>query len=101
MNKEEIIKPLSLEETALMEGLKESYFIDSVHYKDEDSEKYFKLLCRLEDFVIQYHELNQRVEKAIEYIILKTTDEDTGRKLGYSDTIDDEYLLEILEDSNE
>ena len=43
-----------------------------------------------------YDELQQRIEKAVEYIKKQTTDEDTGRDLGYSDNIDYEYLLNIL-----
>lgn len=45
-------------------------------------------------------ELNEekarRINKAIEYIHKQTTDEDTGKNLGYSDNIDDEYLIDIL-----
>ena len=41
-------------------------------------------------------ELQNRIDKAIEYIHKQTTDEDTGKNLGYSDNIDDEYLIDIL-----
>ena len=40
--------------------------------------------------------LQERIDKAIEYIHKQTTDEDTGKNLGYSDNIDDEYLIDIL-----
>lgn len=40
--------------------------------------------------------LVKRINKAIEYIKERTTDEDTGEYLGYSDMIDDEILLDIL-----
>lgn len=99
MNKKEMIKSLSLEETAIMNRLKESYFIDSVHYKDEYSERYFKLLCHLEDFVIQYHELNQRIEKAIEYIN-EHRDFSYDENCEILDGVDIEKVLEILKGDN-
>lgn len=41
-------------------------------------------------------EYKDRIDKAIEYIKERTTDEDTGEYLEYSDMIDDEILLNIL-----
>ena len=45
----------------------------------------------------QIQELIAREDKAIEYIKEKTTDEETGEDLGYSDLIDYEYLINILQ----
>lgn len=61
----------------------------------------------LKDFIIELQEENSRyerknqkykevIDRAIEYIIEKTTDGNTGEDLGYSDLIEYEYLLDIL-----
>jgi len=42
-----------------------------------------------------------RIDKAIEYIKEKTTNEYTGEELGYSDNIDYEHLLNILTGGDE
>ena len=55
----------------------------------KDLKKANKKIEKLEDY-------KSRCEKAVEYIKKQTTDEDTGRDLGYSDNIDYEYLLNIL-----
>ena len=57
----------------------------------------------LDAFEKQNDELNVyklRNEKAIEYIRKQTHDEDTGNYLGYTDLIDDEHLLNILQGSD-
>jgi hypothetical protein len=48
----------------------------------------------------EINRLNNIINKAIEYINNKTTDEITGEDLGYSDNIEYEYLLDILKGDN-
>ena len=43
-----------------------------------------------------YNDLEKRIDKAVEYIKEKTID-DNGNELGYSDLIDYEVLLDILQ----
>ena len=69
------MKPLTLEETRLKEEMKNDCFWDNIHYKNPEAEKAFNLICHLEDFEVQYWELQQenqelkdRIDKAIEYI---------------------------------
>lgn len=63
----------------------------------------------LKNFIIELQEENSRyerknqkykevIDRAIEYIIEKTTDGNTGEDLGYSDLIEYEYLLDILKE---
>ena len=52
------MKPLTLEETALKEEMKERCLAKG-QYKDEKAKDKFKMLCPLEDFGIQYWELQQ------------------------------------------
>lgn len=50
------MKPLTLEETALKEEMKERCLAKG-QYIDEKAKDKFKMLCHLEDFEIQYWEL--------------------------------------------
>lgn len=52
------MKPLTLEETALKEEMKERCLAKG-QYIDEKAKNKFKMLCHLEDFEIQYWELQQ------------------------------------------
>lgn len=52
------MKPLTLEETTLKEEMKERCLAKG-QYKDEKAKDKFKMLCHLEDFEIQYWELQQ------------------------------------------
>ena len=52
------MKPLTLEETALKEEMKERCLAKG-QYIDEKAKDKFKMLCHLEDFEIQYWELQQ------------------------------------------
>lgn len=52
------MKPLTLEETALKEEMKERCLAKG-QYKDEKAKDKFKMLCHLEDFEVQYWELQQ------------------------------------------
>ena len=68
------MKPLTLEETALKEEMKERCLAKG-KYKDENAKAKFGMLCHLEDFEIQYWELQQEnkkykevIDKLIEYL---------------------------------
>ena len=64
-NKE--IKPLSLEETKLLEEIKGCCFIKG-KYIDENTKAIFYMLCHLEDFGIEYWNLQQEKQKQKEVI---------------------------------
>lgn len=55
-----------------------------------------KYVCYYRYVKMEKEDLQERINKAMEYIKERTTDEDTGKHLGYSDMIDDEILLNIL-----
>ena len=52
------MKPLTLEETALKEEMKERCLAKG-QYIDEKAKDKFKMLCHLEDFEVQYWELQE------------------------------------------
>ena len=56
------MKPLTLEETALKEEMKERCLAKG-QYIDEKAKDKFKMLCHLEDFEIQYWELLKENKK--------------------------------------
>jgi hypothetical protein len=62
---------------------KDNYFISGLSRENKEQQ----------DIIIK---LVERIDKAIKYIYKQTTDEDTGKDLGYSDNIEYEYLLDIL-----
>lgn len=61
------MKPLTLEETALKEEMKERC-LSKGQYKDEKAKDKFKMLCHLEDFEVQYWEL-QKENKELKEVI--------------------------------
>lgn len=56
------MKPLTVEETKLKEEMKQRCLIKG-QYKDEKAKDKFKMLCHLEDFMIQYWELLKENEQ--------------------------------------
>ena len=61
------MKPLTLEETKLKSEMKNNC-LKGGKYKDEKAKDKFKMLCHLEDFEVQYWELdeeNKRLRKTI------------------------------------
>lgn len=52
------MKPLTLEETALKEEMKERCLAKG-QYVDKNAKAKFEMLCHLEDFEVQYWELQQ------------------------------------------
>ena len=67
------MKPLTLEETRLKEQMKERCLAKG-QYIDENAKAKFDMLCHLEDFEVQYWELQQEnkqykevIDKVIEY----------------------------------
>lgn len=68
------MRALSREEQALFDEMKERCLAKG-QYKDEKAKDKFKMLCHLEDFMIQYwellkenKELKEVIDKTIEYI---------------------------------
>ena len=68
------MQPLTLEETRLKEQMKERCLAKG-QYIDENAKAKFNMLCHLEDFEVQYWELQQenkqlkeRINKSIDYI---------------------------------
>jgi hypothetical protein len=72
------MKPLTLEETALKEEMKERCLAKG-QYIDEKAKDKFKMLCHLEDFEIQYWELQQENKKLKEQLSVTQTNEETFR----------------------
>lgn len=64
------MKPLTLEETRLKEEMKNNC-LKVGKYKDEKAKDKFNMLCHLEDFEVQYWELqqeNQKYKKVIDKV---------------------------------
>ena len=61
------MKPLTLEETRLKEQMKERCLAKG-QYIDENAKAKFDMLCHLEDFEVQYWELQQENKKYKEVI---------------------------------
>ena len=78
------MKPLTLEETRLKEEMKERCLAKG-QYIDEKAKDKFKMLCHLEDFEIQYWELqqeNQKLNGAIQtYDILLKANVEENKKI--------------------
>lgn len=65
------MKPLTLEETALKEEMKERCLAKG-QYTDENSKAKFEMICHLEDFEVQYWELqeeNKQLKDLIDIIL--------------------------------
>ena len=85
------MKPLTLEETRLKEEMK-SRCLAKGQYIDENAKKKFDMLCHLEDFEIQYWELqeeNKKLNGAIQTydILLKANVEENKRLKNLIDII--------------
>ena len=78
------MKPLTLEETRLKEEMK-SRCLAKGQYVDENAKKKFDMLCHLENFEVQYWELqeeNKRLNGAIQtYDILLKANVEENKKL--------------------
>ena len=61
------MKPLNLKETALKEEMKERCLAKG-QYIDENAKAKFEMLCHLEDFEVQYWELQQQNKQQSEKI---------------------------------
>ena len=81
------MRALSREEEALFDEMKERCRTKG-QYKDEKAEDKFKMLCHLEDFMIQYWELLKQQKEFIKYMNdiiedLETEDVDDEEMKGY------------------
>ena len=81
------MKPLTLEETRLKEEMKERC-LNKGQYVDENAKAKFYVLCHLEDFEVQYWELQQENKKLKdnwiklrEYISKNIIYDDVGMKI--------------------
>ena len=101
------MKPLTLEETRLKEQMKERCLAKG-QYIDENAKAKFNMLCHLEDFEVQYWELEQENKKLKEVIDklssqIKLYGKYNGEKCtrGFSMmTADFNKLLDILKEVN-
>ena len=92
------MRALSREEQALFDEMKERCLAKG-QYKDEKAKDKFKMLCHLEDFMIQYWELlkeNERLKdnwnKLKEYLNYKSE-----RSVGEDEYVYDEIYNEMQE----
>lgn len=81
------MKTLSREEQDLFDEMKERC-LSKGQYKDEKAKDKFKMLCHLEDFMIQYWELLKQQKEFIKYMNdiiedLETEDVDDEEMKGY------------------
>lgn len=81
------MRVLSREEQALFDEMKERCLTKG-QYKDEKAKDKFKMLCHLEDFMIQYWELLKQQKEFIKYMNdiiedLETEDVDDEEMKGY------------------
>ena len=81
------MRALSKEEQALFDEMKERCLAKG-QYKDEKAKDKFKMLCHLEDFMIQYWELLKQQKEFIKYMNdiiedLETEDVDDEEMKGY------------------
>ena len=81
------MRALSREEQVLFDEMKERCLAKG-QYKDEKAKDKFKMLCHLEDFMIQYWELLKQQKEFIKYMNdiiedLETEDVDDEEMKGY------------------
>ena len=85
------MKPLTLEETALKEEMKERCLAKG-QYIDEKAKAKFYMLCHLEDFEIQYWELQQENKQ------LKEKLESIDKYLNDNYTAENQYWFDHIRD---
>ena len=85
------MKPLTLEETALKEEMKERCLAKG-QYIDENAKAKFDMLCHLEDFEIQYWKLQQENKQLKERINKALNKIDNMFDRGDTNTIIDDLL---------
>ena len=95
------MKPLTLEETALKEEMKERCLAKG-KYKDENAKAKFGMLCHLEDFEIQYWELQQE-NKHLDWVNchLRKTNEKLKERIAYLERSNNRREDTILEQRQE
>lgn len=86
------IKPLTIEETALKEEMK-SRCLNKGQYIDEKAKDKFKMLCHLEDFEVQYWNLQSQLEQKEKQYCERT---DCSGRIGNSKKVE-----ELLKENNQ
>ena len=85
------MKPLTLEETRLKEEMK-SRCLAKGQYADENAKAKFDMLCHLEDFEVQYWELQQENQQLKEVINMFLNKVDKNKMLLNNPDLLDLYL---------
>ena len=88
------MKYLNEEEVKLLNEMKDRC-LNGGQYKDENAKKKFNMLCHLEDFAVQYYNLQEVIKEAREYVeeLYDNTDDTTCYGI---DKHRKDDLLEIL-----
>lgn len=84
------MKPLTLEETRLKEEMK-SRCLAKGQYKDEKAKDKFKMLCHLEDFEVQYWEL-QKENQQLKSILVELEETIKNKIKGFKE--DKDYFID-------
>ena len=87
------MKYLNDEEVKLLNEMKDRC-LNGGQYKDENAKKKFNMLCHLEDFAVQYYNLQEVIKEAREYIDTKVIS--NGEIIDQLRKIEVKKLLEIL-----
>ena len=95
------MKPLTLEETKLKEEMKNNC-LKVGKYKDEKAKDKFEMLCHLEDFEVQYWEL-QKENEHLDWVNchLRKTNEKLKERIAYLERSNNRRECTILEQRQE
>ena len=95
------MKPLTLEETRLKEEMKNNC-LKVGKYKDEKAKDKFEMLCHLEDFEVQYWEL-QKENEHLDWVNchLRKTNEKLKERIAYLERSNNRRECTILEQRQE
>ena len=95
------MKPLTLEETRLKEEMKNNC-LKVGKYKDEKAKDKFEMLCHLEDFEVQYWEL-QKENEHLDWVNchLRKTNEKLKERIAYLERSNNRREGTILEQRQE
>ena len=88
------MKELSTEEVGLLTEMKDRCLNKGL-YIDENAEKKFKMLCHLEDFSIQYYELQNNWNELKNYLEKQIIDSKAGSSQQYHFNTIYKYMQEL------